>query len=83
MPTMRKRKRSRNLTQVTATLPELIDLTKLNSKNSMTVQIRRGKVLLGTMVMGRGSVQWWPSGNHVNALSKTWDSFAAMLNDHM
>ncbi len=39
--------------------------------------------LLGTLVMGRGSVQWWPSGNRVHALKKSWKSFAAMLDEHM
>jgi hypothetical protein len=49
----------------------------------MTVEIRRGKTLLGTIFMGRGSVQWWPSGNKINALKKTWEAFAAMLDTHM
>jgi len=49
----------------------------------MSIQIRRGDNLLGTMVMGRGSVQWWPRGNKVNALEKTWQSFASMLDESM
>jgi predicted RNA-binding protein YlqC (UPF0109 family) len=77
------RKRQRTLTQVIVDLPNSVELTKRRSKNSMTVEIRRGTTLLGTMVMGRGSVQWWPSGNSVNALKKTWESFAAMLDAHM
>ena len=70
-------------TQVIANLPNSVELTKRNSKNSMTLEIRTGEVLLGTLVMGRGSVQWWPAGNSVRALKKSWKSFAAMLDEHM
>ena len=70
-------------TQVIANLPNSVELTKRNSKNSMTLEIRTGAVLLGTLVMGRGSVQWWPAGNSVHALKKSWKSFAAMLDEHM
>jgi hypothetical protein len=80
---MPARKRQRKLTHVIANLPTSVELTKLNSKNSMTIQIRTGDTLLGTIVMGRGSVQWWPSGNSVNALRRSWVSFARMLGDHM
>jgi hypothetical protein len=77
------RKRRVTRTQVTANLPNSVELTKLNSRNSMTVEIRTGNLLLGTLVMGRGSVQWWPRGNSVHALKKSWRTFAAMLDEHM
>ena len=77
------RKRRVTRTQVVANLPNSVELTKLNSRNSMTVEIRTGDLLLGTLVMGRGSVQWWPRGNSVHALKKPWKSFAAMLDEHM
>jgi hypothetical protein len=77
------RKRQQTLTQVIVDLPHSVELTKRRSKNSMTVEIRRGRTLLGTIFMGRGSVQWWPSGNKINALKKTWEAFAAMLDTHM
>jgi hypothetical protein len=70
-------------THVVANLPNSVELTKLNSRNSMTVEIRTGDLLLGTLVMGRGSVQWWPRGNSVHALKKSWKTFAAMLDEHM
>lgn len=77
------RKRRVTRTQVVANLPNSVELTKLNSRNSMTVEIRTGDLLLGTLVMGRGSVQWWPRGNSVHALKKSWKSFASMLDEHM
>jgi hypothetical protein len=42
----------------------------------MTIEIRSDRSVLGTLIMGRGSVQWWPSGNLVNAARKTWRQFA-------
>jgi hypothetical protein len=77
------RRRRVTKTQVIANLPNSVELTKRNSKNAMTLEIRTGDVLLGTLVMGRGSVQWWPAGNSVHALRKSWKSFAAMLDEHM
>jgi hypothetical protein len=77
------RKRRVIRTHVVANLPNSVELTKLNSRNSMTVEIRTGDLLLGTLVMGRGSVQWWPRGNSVHALKKSWKTFAAMLDEHM
>ena len=77
------RRRRVTRTHVIANLPNSVELTKRNSKNSMTLEIRTGDLLLGTLVMGRGSVQWWPRGNSVHALKKTWKSFAAMLDEHM
>ena len=77
------RRRRVTKTQVIANLPNSAELTKRNSKNSMTLEIRTGEVLLGTLVMGRGSVQWWPAGNSVHALKKSWKSFAAVLDEHM
>jgi hypothetical protein len=77
------RKRRVTHTHVVANLPNSVELTKLNSRNSMTVEIRTGDLLLGTLVMGRGSVQWWPRGNSVHALKKSWKTFAAMLDEHM
>ncbi len=77
------RRRRVTRTHVIANLPNSVELTKRNSKNSMTLEIRTGDLLLGTLVMGRGSVQWWPRGNSVHALKKTWKSFAAVLDEHM
>jgi len=70
-------------TKVVAHLPDTVELTKLKSENSMTVEIRSGEALLGTLIMGRGSVQWWPSGNRVNAARKTWKQFAELLSRTM
>src|SRR5690348_5718609 len=84
MPASPKRRRKRLVfTKVVAHLPNSVELTKLKSENSMTVEIRSGDALLGTLIMGRGSVQWWPSGNRVNAARKSWKQFADMLSKAM
>jgi hypothetical protein len=77
---MARRKRK---TTVTAHIPSTVELTKLKSKNALQIEIRRGDELLGTLSMGKGSVEWWPRGNKVNILRKRWRAFADMLDEHM
>lgn len=78
MPRKRKLK-----TKVTVLLPNSVDLTKLRSNNTLDVQVRTGEDLLGTLKMGRGSVQWWPSNNKTHALRKSWRDFAEILTRNM
>jgi len=73
----RKRKQ---VTKVTVFQPYSIDLTKLTSNNTLDVQVRTGDDLMGTLKMGRGSVQWWPRGSKTHALKKSWREFADLLN---
>jgi len=77
------RKQKIQVTKVTALLPYSVDLTKLRSNNTLDIQVRSGEELLGTLKMGRGSVQWWPTGNKVHALRKNWRQFAEMLTGSM
>ena len=77
---MARRKRK---TTVTAQIPSTVELTKLKSKNALQIEIRRGEELLGTLSMGKGSVEWWPRGNKVNILRKRWRAFADMLDVYM
>ena len=69
--------------KVIAYLPASVELTKRNSANAITVEVRAADELLGTLYMGRGSVEWWPGGNKTNALKKGWKSFAGILDIHM
>jgi hypothetical protein len=77
------RKKRLTATKVTAYLPYSVDLTKLKSGNTLDVQVRSGPELLGTLLLGRGSVQWWPRGNKTHALRKNWRQFAEILTRHM
>ena len=70
-------------TTVTAQIPSTVELTKLKSGNALRIEVRRGEELLGTLSMGRGSVEWWPRGNKINILRKRWRAFADMLDEHM
>jgi hypothetical protein len=79
---MAKRKSQRVMT-VIAHLPASVELTKRNSANAITVEVRTADELLGTLYMGRGSVEWWPSGNKTKALKKGWRDFANILDTHM
>ncbi len=80
---MAKSRRSSRVTSVEAFLPGSIELTKLKSNNGLEVQVRNRHVLLGTLRLGRGSVEWWPCGNKTNSLRKGWNAFAEMLEKHM
>ena len=78
---MREQKRER--TTVTVYQASSVELSKRSSSNSLSVEVRSGKELLGTLVMGRGSVQWWPNGNKTNDFRKPWKEFARLLETAM
>ncbi|MDQ2774520.1 MAG: hypothetical protein M3Y57_06280 [Acidobacteriota bacterium] len=75
--------RSKLDTTVTAKLPAEIELTKRNSSNSLEIEVKTGSELLGRLLIGRGSIQWWPKGNKVNRSSMRWKQFAAVLNEYV
>ena len=77
------RKRKTVKTRVTAHLPNVVDLTRLKSGNTLDIEVRVGEDLIGTLLMGRGSVQWWPGGNKTNSLRRSWRNFAELLGSHM
>jgi len=35
----------------------------------------------GLVLLGSGSVQWWPRGNKANKFEKSWTGFAALLDE--
>ena len=78
---MRKSKKRR--TSVTVYQASSVELTRRASSNSLTVEVRSGDQLVGTLVMGRGSVQWWPHGNKTNDFKKSWTEFAKLLEQVM
>jgi hypothetical protein len=73
-----KRKKKRQTTVIVYQASS-VELTKRASSNSLSVEVRSGDELLGTLVMGRGSVQWWPNGNKTNDFKKSWREFAKLL----
>jgi hypothetical protein len=77
------KKVGRQKTTVTVYQASSVELSKRESSNSLSVEVRSGKDLLGTLVMGRGSVQWWPNGNKTNALKKSWKGFVRLLETAM
>ena len=75
--------RKQRYTTVVVDQASSVELTKRGSSNSLSLQVRRGKSLLGNLVMGRGSVQWWPDGSRTRALKKSWPDFAKLLETEM
>ena len=76
-------RRKARVTKVTAFLPHSVELTKLKARNALEIQVRSREELLGTLLMGRGSVVWWPGGNKIHSLQKSWKAFADILDRHM
>jgi hypothetical protein len=68
----------RNFT-VVAHLPAAVDITKRTSQNSLTIEIKDGSTKIGTLVVGRGTVEWWPESNRVNAHRANWYNFAEIM----
>ena len=66
-------------TRVTVYQASSVELTKRSSSNSLRVEVRRGVELLGTLIMGRGSVQWWPNGHSTTKFERPWKEFVKLL----
>jgi hypothetical protein len=73
------RRKSRTQTKVVVRQASTVELTKKRSQNSLEVTVHRGEMMLGTLVMGQGSVEWWPKDARVRAMRKTWTQFADLL----
>ncbi|WP_186103829.1 hypothetical protein [Burkholderia gladioli] len=53
-----------------------IDIGKVD--HSLTVWSTK-KTRIGQLIFSKGSVEWWPKGNSVNAHKYTWAQFAKAL----
>ena len=78
-----RKKNRKTQTSVTVYQASSVELTKRASSNSLTLEVRNGKEFLGTPIMGRGSVQWWPNGNKTNDFKRSWKEFAKLLETAM
>jgi hypothetical protein len=70
-------------TKVTVKQASTVELSRRNSDNSLTFWVRRGKMLLGVLEIGHGSVQWWPKGNRVASFKMSWPAFVNLLEKEM
>jgi hypothetical protein len=61
-------KKKKKKTKVRVIFPGFMELTRRKSENSLAIEVRRGDDLLGSLFMGRGSVEWWPKGNKTNSV---------------
>jgi hypothetical protein len=62
-----------------AQLPVSVDLTKRNSGGDLRFTVKSGGVTLGTLIMGRGSVQWWTANAKKATGRWSWIQFASLL----
>jgi hypothetical protein len=77
------KKKTVKQTKVRVKFPGYMDITKRKSENSLEIEVRRGDDLLGSLLLGRGSVEWWPRGNKIHSVKKSWSDFAKILEEHM
>lgn len=63
------------MANVKINLPEL-EVGKVDYKIEI---ISTKKTKLGELHFSKGSVEWWPKGNHVNAISFSWKDLATAL----
>lgn len=56
-------------------LPEL-EVSKVNYKIEI---VSTAKAKIGELHFSKGSVEWWPKGNYVNAISFSWKDLATAL----
>ena len=64
---------------VVAHLPAAVEITKRTSQNSLTIEIKDGSKKIGTLDVGRGTVEWWPESNKINAHRGNWYQFAEVM----
>jgi hypothetical protein len=77
------KKKTRQQTTVLVSQVSSVELTKAGSRNSLELEVRSGTKLLGKLIMGRGSVKWWPNGNKTNNFRRSWVTFAKLLETEM
>jgi hypothetical protein len=69
--------------KVVAHLPGSIELTKRKSQNALKIDVKMGDSKEGTLVIARGTVEWWPERNKVNAHRGDWEKFAEILEKYL
>jgi hypothetical protein len=63
---------------VFATLPKT-EISMRGAKTALQLEIKFAGSKQGTLNIGRGSVEWWPDSNKVNAHRKSWSRFIDLL----
>jgi hypothetical protein len=66
-------------TEVLVHLPVMVDLTKRNSGGDLRFVIKRGTTL-GTLILGRGSVEWRTGRAKKPTARWAWTQFVNLLN---
>ena len=65
--------------KVVAHLPTSVELTKRTTKNDLRVEVDVPDSTGGTLVIGQGSVEWWPDHISVNAHRGDWNKFIEIV----
>ncbi|QVN19282.1 hypothetical protein [Burkholderia pyrrocinia] len=66
------------MAKVSLALTSEVEIGKVDQ--ILTVKSTNGRKI-GALKFSKGSVEWWPKGNSVNAHKYTWEQLAAVLED--
>jgi hypothetical protein len=75
MPSKSRKKK----TEILADLPLSVNLTKRNSVGDLRFTVKSDGVTVGTLIMGRGSVEWWTENAKKPTGRWSWLRFAKLL----
>ena len=64
---------------VTATIPAKIPISSRATSQDLSIDVKIAGSKKGTLNIGRGSVEWWPEYNSVNAHRLPWSKFIDLL----
>jgi hypothetical protein len=64
---------------VTARIPAKIPISSRASSQALKIDVKISGSKKGTLSIGRGSVEWWPEYNSVNAHRLPWSKFIDLL----
>jgi hypothetical protein len=64
---------------VIAHLPATIEISHRASSKALRIDVKIAGSKKGTLSIGRGSVEWWPEFNSVNAHRASWQNFIEIL----
>jgi len=64
---------------VTASMPAKVPISRRASSQDLSIDVKIAGFKEGTLNIGRGSVEWWPEYNSVNAHRLPWQKFIDLL----
>jgi len=65
--------------KIIAHLPSSVELSERTTKNALRIDVKLAGSKEGSLHIAKGTVEWWPAYNDVNAHRLPWSDFIALL----